>query len=276
MTGARALREHWPEYTMEAAGLGTFMLSACAFAALLEHPESPVHAALPSDVVRRAVMGLAMGLTAIAIIYSPLGKRSGAHINPAVTLTFLRLGKIAPWDALYYVVAQCAGGIAGVLLAAAILPSAVAHPSVNYVVTAPGAAGAALAFACESGISFVLMLVVLVVSNKPEWERYTGVVAGALVAAYILVEAPFSGMSMNPARTLASAVPSGEWTAAWIYFVAPPCAMLLAAEVYTRTRRRADVHCAKLHHTEDVRCIFCGFFPDAAPARSARLASPKL
>jgi len=87
------------------------------------------------------------------------------------------------------------------------------------------------------------------------------VVAGTLVAAYILVEAPFSGMSMNPARTLASAVPAGEWTAAWIYFVAPPFAMLLAAEVYKRSRRHAEVHCAKLRHTDDVRCIFCGFFP---------------
>jgi len=107
---------------MEAAELGIFMLSACVFVVLLEHPASPAPAALPVPFVRRALVGIAMGLTAIGIVYSPLGKRSGAHFNPSVTLTFLRLGKIAPWDALFYVAAQFAGGVAGVALAAVVLP----------------------------------------------------------------------------------------------------------------------------------------------------------
>src|SRR5229473_2753635 len=109
------IRHHWPEYLMEAAGLGIFMISASVFTILFEYPDSPVHQAMPSDFLRRALIGLAMGITAIGIIYSPWGKRSGAHLNPAVTLSFLRLGKIQPWDAAYYITAQFLGGLAGVL-----------------------------------------------------------------------------------------------------------------------------------------------------------------
>ena len=110
----KSVRDHWPEYLMEAFGLGTFMVSACMFGTLLEHPGSPVHQAIASPTARRGLMGLAMGLTAIGIIYSPWGQRSGAHINPGVTLTFLRLGKIYPIDAGFYLVAQSAGGALGV------------------------------------------------------------------------------------------------------------------------------------------------------------------
>jgi len=91
---ADALRHHWPEYVIEAAGLGLFMVSAFMFGALLEHPASLAHQAIPDPLARRFLMGLAMGATAVGIIYSPWGKQSGAHINPSVTLTFLRLGKI--------------------------------------------------------------------------------------------------------------------------------------------------------------------------------------
>jgi len=118
-----ALKKHWPEYLMEAAGLGIFMVSASVFTILLYHPASPALRVLPEEFPRRVLMGLAMGLTAIGIIYSPWGKQSGAHLNPAVTLTFFRLGKVAPWDAVFYVVAQFAGGVAGVALVAAVLGS---------------------------------------------------------------------------------------------------------------------------------------------------------
>src|SRR5262245_24900971 len=101
-----ALGRHWPEYLIEAAGLGLFMVSACLFTALLEHPSSPVRQTVMAPMLRRIPMGLAMGLTAVAIVYSPFGQRSGAHLNPALTLTFWRLGKVKPWDAAFYVAAQ--------------------------------------------------------------------------------------------------------------------------------------------------------------------------
>ncbi len=109
----RALSEHWPEYLCEALELCLFMISAGAFTILLEHPASPVCSAIPDPFLRRMLVGLAMGSTAIAIVFSPLGKRSGAHFNPAVTLTFWRLGKVKGIDAIFYIIAQFLGGIAG-------------------------------------------------------------------------------------------------------------------------------------------------------------------
>lgn len=243
---------------MEAAELALFMLSACSFTVLLYHPASPLANSFPNDILRRALMGIAMGTTAIAIIFSPLGKRSGAHFNPSVTLAFLRLGKIAPVDAAFYIAAQFIGGITGVLAATWLLGPTVAEQHVNYATTTPGPYGPLVAFAAELLISFVLMSVVLRVSNTKRLAQWTGVFAGALVATYITLESPISGMSMNPARTFGSAFGADVWMSLWIYFVAPPIGMLLAAEVFTRGRHAAN--CAKLHHYNNQRCIFrCNF-----------------
>lgn len=253
---ADKLRSHWPEYLMEAAGLGLFMVSAAVVTTVLEYPHSPLHAAISDPIVRRVLIGICMGLTAVAIIYSPWGKQSGAHLNPAVTLTFYRLGKIDGADALGYVLAQSAGGLAGLWVAGILLGTALGHPAVNYVVTVPGEAGIATAFLAEAAISFGLMLTVLFLSNHRTTAPATGLVAGGLVAVYIGIEAPLSGMSMNPARTLASAVLAQVWTAFWLYLTAPMGGMLLAAEWYLRAKGLRQVYCAKLHHHNRARCIF--------------------
>jgi aquaporin Z len=253
-----ALKRHWPEYLIEAAGLGLFMISAFGFGTLLEHPASPVHQTLPNPLLRRFFMGLAMGITAVSIIYSPWGKQSGAHINPSTTLTFYRLGKVAKWDAAFYIAAQFIGGLIGAMLASIALAKWAAHPAVNYVVTAPGNAEIGVAFIAEVAITFILMTVILQVSNRPRLHKLTGLCAGALVVTYITLEAPISGMSMNPARTFASAVPAHLWTGLWVYFTAPLIGMLTAAEVYVRSKGAQSVGCAKLHHENDKRCIFCG------------------
>jgi aquaporin Z len=258
---------HLPEYLMEAALLGLFMISACAFTVMLQHPASPVHGAITDPFVRRLLTGLAMGATAVMLIYSPWGKQSGAHMNPAITLTFSRLGKVAPHDARAYVVAQFAGGIGGVLIARTALGGLLAHPNVRYAATLPGPWGTPLAFFAEAGISFLLVLIILSVSNHPRWAAYTGLCAGALVACYITFEAPLSGMSMNPARTFGSAFVGRNWTGIWIYFTAPPLGMLAAAQLYLARAGRHGVACAKLHHQNSKRCIFCEY-------QAARAAAP--
>jgi aquaporin Z len=266
------VRRHWPEYLIEAAALGTFMLSACAFTVLLEHPASPAVAALPNPTLRRALIGAAMGLTAICIIYSPWGRRSGAQMNPSLTLAFYRLGRIHPRDALMYVAAQFVGGVTGVLLASALLGMLLSDTAVNYAVTRPGPRGAGVAFAAELAISFGMMLLVLETAASARWSRYTGVFAGLLVATYITLEAPLSGMSMNPARTFGSAFSAHSYTALWLYFLGPPIGMLLATQVYLRLRGHRRTPCAKLRHDERYRCIFCEYAgpPDAPVPQQSR------
>ncbi len=254
----RLIATRWPQYSIEAALLGLFMISACVFTVLFELPSSLVRQNIPSAFLRRVMTGVVMGLTAIALIYSPWGQRSGAHINPSVTLTFYRLGKIQIGDAALYILSQFAGGIGGVVIAMLLLGSSVGRPEVQYAATYPGQAGTALAVAGEFVISFLMMSMVLYVSNHASLSRFTGLFAGLLVATYITFEAPFSGMSMNPARTLASALPSGIWRGFWIYLIVPPLGMLAAAELYLRRTTNGFIRCCKMYHNPKRHCIFCG------------------
>lgn len=273
-----AFIHHWPEYLMEAALLGGFMVSACGFCVLVEHPAAPIRARVADASARRLLMGLAMGLTAVVLIYSPWGQQSGAHMNPAVTLAFLVLGKIAPADALFYVVAQFVGGAAGVVLSQLALGRWLDHPTVNYVVTIPGPRGVGVAWIGECAISFGLMLTVLYASNDAVLSRYTGWFAGALLAIYVTVEAPLSGMSLNPARTFGSAVVARQWKAYWVYVTAPIIGMLLASSAYAALPTHNRVYCAKLDHCNGRCCIFhCDFdhlLPAAPPPASAPTSQP--
>jgi aquaporin Z len=157
-----------------------------------------------------------------------------------------------------YIAAQFAGGTLGILVATWVFRGLPADPSVNYAATVPAFGGDVTAFLAEMCISFLMMATVLVVSNMPSVARYTGLCAGTLVALYIVFEAPLSGMSMNPARTLGSNVLAHATTSLWIYFTAPPLGMLLAAEGYQGLCGRHRIRCAKLNHHAAGRCIFCG------------------
>src|SRR5437879_502721 len=212
----RSLKEHWPEYFCEAAELGLFMISAALFTMLLWHPSSPVFNLIPNTFGRRMLTGIAMGSTAIALVFSPLGKRSGAHFNPAVTLAFWRLGKVKNWDAFFYVIAQFIGAIAGVFAVTLFVREALSHPTVNYAATLPGMRCVVVACIAEFVIAFVLLSVVLRVRNSRHIARYTGLFAGALVATYITLESPLSGMSMHPARTFGSAFVWHLWPCLWL------------------------------------------------------------
>jgi aquaporin Z len=254
-----SIESHLIDYAIEGLLLGTFLVSASAVTVALEHPASPIHGLLPNPTVRRILTGLAMGLTSVALVYSRPGRRSGAHMNPALTLTFLRLGKVMPADAAGYVAGQFVGAMGAMGLLAWMAGPWVAHPAVDYVRTVPGPAGEAAAFLGELAISCGMVLLVLAVSNS-RWRAWTGLVAGLMVAAYISLEAPISGMSMNPARTFGPATAAGAYDALWIYFVAPLAGMLAGAEIYVRRYGLHAIACAKLHHDAQSRCLFrCGY-----------------
>ena len=251
-----ALRMHWRLYVYEGAELAWFMVAACVCTVILFGAASPLVREVPSAALRRVVMGVAMGVTAVMIIHSPMGKRSGAHFNPAITLTYLWLGKIGGWDASFYVVGQFVGGVAGVGISAVLLGRLLAQPSVEYAVTVPGVGGTAGAFGAELFMAALLMGVVLWTTNRPKFAQYTSYAVGVLIANYIFFFAPVSGFSINPARTVGSAVFAGVWTAEWVYFVAPLVGMLGAAEIYVRRYGIERVLCAKLHPAPSVLCPF--------------------
>ncbi len=227
------LRRRAAAYLLEAGGLAFFVTAASVGTVLLEYPGSPVHAAMDSRVLRRVALGVVMGLV-VVVLTAVAGPRSGAHINPAVTWAFWRHGKIGAWDAVGYTAAQCAGAVGAALAMRTALGSSFSHPTVDFVVTKPGPGGPGVAFAAEFAISFAFMLTLLVATECRRLEHAVGWIAGALLAVYIAVETPLSGMSLNPARSLGSAVAAPASPALWLYAVAPTLAMLAAVEVYGR------------------------------------------
>jgi len=256
LTARSAFSKHWRLYVYEGVELALFMISACICTVVLFHHGYAAMRMLPNAVLRRVLMGIAMGTTAVLIIHSPMGKSSGAHFNPAITLTYLRLRKIALCDAGFYVLFQFAGAVFGVGVSALALGKRLADPDVAYAVTIPGKYGAGVAFGAELFMAALLMGVVLFTSNRPRLARYTSYSVGILIALYILLFAPVSGFSINPARTVGSAVFANIWTAGWVYFTAPLIGMMGAAEAYLRSYGPDRILCAKLHPAPDYPCPF--------------------
>lgn len=243
---------------MEAVCLGLFMISASFFGTVLEYPGSILNEVLPNGFIRLIFMSVAMGATATAIIYSPMGKLSGAHMNPAVTFTFYGLKKISVNDAIFYALFQCVGGTLAVLLMRVVLGEAFEDVHVNYVVTTPGKYGPLTAFIIEIAIAFCMMMMILITSNNSKTAKFTGVFAGIFVMAYVILSGPISGFGMNPARSLSSAIPSGHYNSFWIYITAPFIGMFSAAGCYYYFK--GVVHCGKMHHSKLYECIFnCGY-----------------
>ncbi len=270
LSWSQTVKLHWLLYIFEGAELALFMISACVFTVLLFDPSLHFQHWLPSPVLRRLLMGISMGVTAVLIIRSPMGKRSGAHFNPAITLTYLRLGMVSRPDAFFYVLSQFIGGIVGVGVAADFLGPALASPSVMFAVTVPGKYGEGAAFAAETFMAALMLGIVLWTSNRPTLASLTSYFVGILITFYVLLFAPVSGFSINPARTTASAVFAGVWTAIWIYFTAPLFGMLFSAEVYLRQQGRHRILCAKLHPDPAYDCPFLCHYPGhrAATAKS--------
>jgi aquaporin Z len=263
-TLSEALALHWPEYLMEGAELAIFMLAASLFGTLLFYAHSPVLQRLPNLPLRLIFMGLAMGLTAIGIILSPIGRRSGAHFNPAVSIAFLFLGKMHRLDTLFYVIAQFVGGAFGVFAARFLLGARLGDPSVRYVVTVPGRYGVFAAFLAECFMGWLMMTVVLAGANNPRFARFTWLFVGVLVMTYVIAFSTVSGFSVNPARTVASALFARVWTALWIYFLAPVAGMMSAAALYVMRSGSDAVLCAKIYHDQHSPCPFRCRFGDEA------------
>jgi len=228
-----AFKTNWKLYLMEAFGLSIFMVSACFFGAILEAKTSFVHLAIHNDFVRLVIMGVMMGLTALLIFYSPWTSPSGSHINPAVTLSFLRLGMINKKDALFYVIFQFIGGTLTVYCMRFLMGSMLIDPPVNSVVTVPGRRITVLhAGITEFLIAFLMITMILFSSANNKLKKYTRIFAGCFVCIYVVIAGPVSGFGMNPARTFASALPANTWTAFWMYMIVPIAGMWMAAEFF--------------------------------------------
>lgn len=230
---------HWPCYVVEAGGAACFVMGSGLATLLAEHPASPVAAALHGHpVARRALVGALVSLLLCAMAYNPWGQRSGAHFNPAVTLGFWQLGRVKTADAVAYALAQVAGATAGATLLHTVLGLWLAHPAIHHLLTQPQSipGGAALAWGAEFAIAGGLMVLLLVALHSRRFHKAAGALTAALLAFYITVETPLSGMSLNPARSLGTALAAHDFRGLWVYWTAPPLATWLAV-VWWKWRR---------------------------------------
>lgn len=236
-----SFKKNWKLYLMEALGLAIFMISACFFGGMLESKNGALHLAIPNAFIRSVIMGVLMGATALFIFYSPVTAPSGSHINPAVTVTFLRLGKMCRWDAVFFIIFQFLGGTLAVYVMAALMGETLTEPPVNYVCTVPGKTGIMAAAVTEFTIAVIMITMVLFTSGNGKLKKHTRLFAGLLVCAYVIVAGPVSGFGMNPARTFSSALPANTWTAFYVYMLVPFAGMLTAAELFLLINKRSPL-----------------------------------
>ncbi len=249
------MRQQVPAYLSELAGTAVMMAIGVGAIALFWAPASPIPPIAP-ERLRLLVTGLVFAGGATLVVYSPLGRTSGGHLNPAVTCAFWRLHRIGGRDALAYAIAQTIGALVGVAAVQTVAGDLAI--SVDLGLTTPGAGISRLA-ACgyEAAITFALMFLILACLNKPRMAPRTGMAAGLLVAILVMIEAPMTGTSLNPARSLAPALLTGRLDDVWIYLVAPPIGAVLAARVWHgRFGARQSLICAKLYHGGVSPCQF--------------------
>ena len=237
----------WPAWWSEFVGTALLVGVGCSLVILDFGASSPVVALLPDTDLRRAITGFLFGGVGALIAVSRVGKISGAHLNPVVTLAFWLEGRMKGGVALGYVMAQLMGGALGAL---PLRLWGAMGASVAYGATAPGPAGPWVAALGEAGATFCLVAGLLLFLGHARLRGYTPLLFPFLYAFLVWAEAPLSGTSTNPARSLGPGLVSGELGGWWAY-LAGPLAGTLAA-VATRRRlpwaRSLEVGVAKVFH----------------------------
>jgi aquaporin Z len=239
----------WTLFASEFIGTALLVLIGLSFVILDFGKGSFVLRLIPDAGIRRLITGFLFGSTGGLIAISWIGKESGAHINPAVTLSFFTQKKITFTHALGYIFAQLAGSIAGAL---PLLLWETAGSSVYYGATFPGKGYTALtALSGEFLTTFAMVLLLFIFIGNKKLRNFTPLIFPVLYAIMVYAEAPISGTSTNPARTLGPAVISGYWSAWWIYWIGPAAGALAAVAVYNlRLFKKFEIEVAKLYHFE--------------------------
>lgn len=247
---------HWHEYGAEL--LGTAILVFVGLSAVVFNFAQglPMEQLIPNKSVRTLITGLMFSGTGSIVAISPLGKLSGAHINPAVTLGFWLQGKMHRHDICGYIIAQFIGAIGGAALLVAVWGKYAAN--VNNGMTLPGE-GYALwyVFLAEVTMTALLVLAIFIFVSSHSLMRWTPLMNWLLVATMVWQESPISGTSLNPARSIGPALVSGVWQHQWLYCIAPPLGAILAVGVFRLvTFGEREILTGKLFHVPNYRCIF--------------------
>jgi aquaporin Z len=264
---------HWAEWGCEFAGTAILLLGGLSGLFLNFRPGSQVAAALPGESVRLLVTGLILGATGLLVTVSPLGRRSGAHLNPSVSLAFWRRGHMHPSDLTGYVIAQCAGAVAGTLAARVCWGAGATALDLGATRPGPGVSTAGAA-AIEALLTLVLIFGILLAVSFPRTVRWTPLVAWGLVALLVWQGGAWTGASLNPARSLAPALLAPFTAGLWAY-IAGPLAGSLAAVALFGTVTGLRTRTAKLFHDPAYPSTMATTLPVATARRASATDPPR-
>ena len=242
----------WKLFGAEAIGTAALLAVGLSVVIFDFGTGSPMIGLLPDPAARRLVTGFLFGTTGAAIAMSPLGKESGAHINPIVTLAFWLMGTLKARHALGYFAAQMAGAAIGSL---PLIAWGMMGRSIAFGATTPGAAYGTLgAFLGETATSFALIFALFAFLRHKGLKRFTPALFPPLYAVMVWLEAPISGTSTNPARSFGPSLISGVWSGWWVYWLGPLAGALIAVALYHRAGwKREAITVAKIFHFEHDR-----------------------
>jgi aquaporin Z len=253
---------HPVEWGCEFIGTAFQLFVGFSIVAVLESGHSAASGALPAWL-RLVLIGISFGLLAAGVALSPLGRRSGAHLNPAVTLGFLLRGHTPARDAFGYAMAQVAGAVVAAAAFAAVWPGWAASVSFARTAPQPGLPGWAAA-TIEAGLTCALLLTVFLMVSSARTARWTPAAVTGVLAALIWAGASHTGASMNPARTVGPDLVSGLWPAVWVYLVGPPAGAAAAVALFRLVGRGRQTLTGKLFHDPQYPSVHA----TSLPARS--------
>jgi aquaporin Z len=258
---------HWTEWCCEAAGTAILLLGGLSGLFLDFAPGSPITSVLPGQSLRLLLTGVILAATGLLVTVSPLGRRSGAHLNPSVTLAFWCRGHVHAHDLAGYVAAQVIGALAGTQLARWCW--GVRATALDLGATRPrDGIGAPAAAAIEALLTFVLLMAILAAVSSPRTVRWTPAVAWGTVALLVWQAGALTGASLNPARSLAPALLAPDAAGLWAYLAGPAAGSLLAAAAITLLPG-IETRTAKLLHDSRYPSTLATVLP-VAPSPSRR------
>jgi aquaporin Z len=241
---ARYLKYRSKFFVSEFIGTALLLLAGLSIVIFMFGSGSPMAQLIPVIKIRQVITGFLFGSIGASIALSPIGKLSGAHINPAVTMVFWLFRKIEGRLAITYILAQLTGAIIGCL---PLLLWGQMGRSIEFGVTVPGEGYSLQTVILGEVITTFIMVSLLVIFiGFRQIRQFTPFMFPFLYAIMVPLEAVISGTSTNPARSLGPAVISGEWTRWWIYLIGPMAGALLASLACSLLAKRITI--AKLYY----------------------------
>lgn len=255
---------HFAEWTAEFVGTALLVFAAMSTVTWMFHPGSQFATVVPSTSLRLLLLGLTFAGYIVAIATSPIGRLSGAHVNPVVTLAFWITGHVHPHDLIGYWAAQFAGGAVGALAVRVLWTDDAAGVSYGAISPQVGAGAAVLLEAVMVGLLIAAMFFCV---SEPRLVRWTAVAAGLVVAGDTWLGAPKTNTGLNPARTLGPSIVSGHWLEWWVYFLGPAIGAVVVAVAWRAVPR--VLLTAKLFHDAKYRSVLRTHLPAAGYSPTA-------